>query len=1751
MTVLLVLVSLLVLCTPFLWTASNTDRTSARLLSETQTRIALDTAARHARHALGRSHPALDSTRFSDGPEELNPDDRDVAELLDAADRNGVMWGHEVTDLSGLVDLNSASPLLLANLLGQAGYLTQPIDAGKQEFDLAGGRGLRSSGLLRIGGELVNYTSREGSKLGGMTRGLFGTAEPCGFWLASGHGAGAVVTGYDGWGLAQWRMSRGMQDARGLTVGDIARELPAFIPAALAESDPSLGQPDLQAVLEDRVLSDLTATLGRTTTLHGGVAAGDRWQYPVRLLNDLNAGTDCRLLLSDGRWVNPGTTVMIRQGGTSELGLVRGAGGGAAVLTETVVNSYDAGEAEVLVLARRPVNINSASPEVLSALFENLKLVGVNQRISRAEAEELAVRVMTQRPFVGFEDFLQRIVLPAAGIASWDEVKPLSTAVGEEQKQAALERFLARLEERDPPFLSQDDARALYTNAVCATDVSLEFSTAPFSFSSRDTYDIELRASVNAPSGVQRLAGRRRQIEWVAPQTDLLRLWTAQEDFDESLRLGRAAPGWGTGPITTTLHDTGYGSTPPPRSRVQFMTGELDLGDDQAVPFARSLFPSRDESGFAKPWHVRLDEEGPRAGAVTHFDLDETALEGHDTSEEPWQRSASALGLFDAGLLAPFTLSFWAKPTGTTAGRLLDVAGDDPNGDRVTLFVEEESNELVLRVLDGPGDHPATAFPEYTEARLELGDSGALPADTWSHVEATVSGTRPDQLLLRVDGFSKARTPGMTRLTSALGTDASLIQVESTEGFPPFGPIRIGDEVIEATVLDDDTLQVAFTDSGELAGFGGRLAREIAPPTATGTYDNEGLFKDTSYPAGTPVHVYGYSLPIDSNVPAGGLRLRGDLGAFAAGRVVGLEGTSNPLGDLLSAEIELTLPGGGFVTGALQFGRGWDSADNDVTGLRLAPVDAGQSTGDVMSAFSPDGGYAAVMQRIWVTNFVDEAIEDPEFLELIDTMTPVGGLEIVRYSGVDGDVLTIPQGGFGVDSSELARLGDQAVDLLGKIGGPKAFIVDWELVLGAQGFPSVGFDSVSNRHNRSIEWQTIVAPISIGVTGTAQSLLPPQPFQSEFVQITETGVDSGKSEWVRYDEIKTSGSGIDLVRSAPLGLLELFSAALNQITFIEERLVGSLQGGVGGPFVPEPAPLEPLAATVPAVPEPAIIEPAPSAAQISSGVFWAPEHGGSEAVEIADDLVYTRAVRTGFQHRGVLGTYSFEHSADVDVLPVFRVFDRRTVAGEVDELQHIQPSWGWPGAGDPVFLVDEDVEDIGSPGTIHRAVRPAGYLRYAWEDGPNLTVTADTPLLRSDEGFLSGPCYVAMREPLGVFGAPSADFGPNGNPANADRVDPRRISRLVKFPSGEMPRLATQVALGGDVAQSEDPVAMLVDEVFRRRTEVQAGQSLRGAAYILSAGLDDGDDAMLLSVSRLRAVRGHVPGTGLFGSGSGFDTDAGLMRIGSEIVAYTDMTEEGSLLLSVEGLGRGLLGTEAQAHVPGEPVHFLDHISVSKLTSSMSADDADIFVSDNSDMPREGTVLIGEELLHHTNKIDGLGMPARSTEPGAQDGKGAGLFRGRFGTEPDAHPEGAPVIHFQTRYWDRYPDDSDAPELQFLGLDLPQPDAWVRSVLVEQTEPSFGGVRTGLMIRTDPTVAWDADPEKTPGLKRYWLDQLAGRPAPVRAQASRVELRLFHQFEQGAFDPLSGSQGWKDVPVIEQVAIDYIAPGRVFERSDL
>ena len=1467
---------------------------------------------------------------------------------------------------------------------------------------------------------------------------------------------------------------------------------------------PLTGDPGLGA--------DQIRRLRRHTSVFAGVAGGREWQRSTRLVTPIVGGETGTISVASPRYFNEGSTIRITDGFNTELAMVQKiTGQSRLVLDRALVNDYEIWDSEVSVLARRPVNLNTASQELIELLLMSLQLRGRNERVNATEAKALAELIVESRPLTGHEDLLRRILLPAADLEELPkdaEVIPDVFANG------------------SGGFISAIDAFAIYANALNANDLTLSFSTMPFCYSSRDTYRLSLRSSVNAKSGVERATSRREEVMHVVPQRELISIWTLQEQFDESLRLDREAPYWLTGPQATSRYDSD--NIPPSRlwphmgsaNGQRFLPGVIATPNQQnsaEPPTPEHVFADREEQGYVQLAPHRLEDTDRIQGRALHFDQESRNPEGRYLPDEVVRYSADDMRVQWTGqndvLCRPLSLSFWIQPRSLENATLLDLAGANTTGvDRVSVLIED--GFLILRVSDAVGDHTATNAVEVGELRYSTaqGDGPGLPVDTWSHISIDVRGNRADQMTMLVNGLEFGVTsPGYSQLTGAGTQGSALISIESLDGFRPQGCLRIGDELIEYNLDQNGQISTLRNEFGRLAGFGGRNAR------VRYTHDHPDEFPSSlpvnigiatlTHAGDTPVELYGYSLDVVTGVPAGGSITAEDLGVFRVARMIGVEDGETPDGDMIDGQ-SYNLDGS---PTALPLGRGLD-ASSGATGILLGSADTpGQVDPLVMEAFNRDGGYAVILQRIpWLRGDVAEEHVTVE-------QAPLGGIEIIRYSGWQGNVLQIAARGDAV--GELANYPNQSGGA-NSSGGARAFVTMWREDLELDSIPVQRVATLSSQ-------SAYVIPISVSAPGASgTSFLQPINGAPEFAQFTEVDL-AENTEWVRYDSVVPAHG--QLVRDAPDAMLALFfllaRAAPGNINLPIPPDGGGNGGGDGGGGDGAKLLIEP---------QPVIAAPTlKRAAQSAGGPVWLPDIGAEELI----DFPVSRAVSDALQFRGVMGTYSHRHSAGIDLLPVFKVQDRG-------------PDRGQPGRLDPVFLVDGSTpfDDPGMEALIHWCYRPGPLGRpvHDWVQNDLTVLSAAAapgpPILAGDTLVDYNVVYVALQERL--F-APLNFVPPVANiPQPADS---RRNSRLISFPSGEMPRVVTETTVGSNTDGSLVPSAVIDEVVFGDTMGVDASPvyelaDTRAAAAML------GEDLTPAAAPTIRIHQKRFR-TSLDAFETGADvldswpTDAGLIRIGREILCYSNV-DPGSGTMTIAQGGRGLLGTQDQYHERNAPVYLLEHFDVSVLAAGIGAEDAAIPIQDASDFPDEGTLLIDQELIHYTRKRGQvLEMPRLSEEPGAKDNGGGGMFRGRFGTPEAGHTFGTPVISFPFRYWDRWEEEAEGPELSYFGFSRDELSAVWKEMFMLNDETSFGGSRLGVLVRTDPNIPWDSNPDETPGLTELFPADLRENWAPIGAQSDRIEWRVFVDYTSGAFDATTGqSHGWKQTPRLNALGVRFIAP---------
>jgi hypothetical protein len=107
-----------------------------------------------------------------------------------------------------------------------------------------------------------------------------------------------------------------------------------------------------------------------------------------------------------------------------------------------------------------------------------------------------------------------------------------------------------------------------------------------------------------------------------------------------------------------------------------------------------------------------------------------------------------------------------------------------------------------------------------------------------------------------------------------------------------------------------------------------------------------------------------------------------------------------------------------------------------------------------------------------------------------------------------------------------------------------------------------------------------------------------------------------------------------------------------------------------------------------------------------------------------------------------------------------------------------------------------------------------------------------------------------------------------------------------------------------------------------------------------------------------------------------------------------------------------------------------------------------------------------------------------------------------------------------------------------------------RIAWIEEAAAVDGAARLGVLVRTDPEVPWDAEPDGN-GLHLFWQGDPEVGGAALQRFADRLEWRVFVDHPAGSFDALNGlSHGWKTTPLLRLMAVDYLAPGRVLRSVE-
>jgi hypothetical protein len=1687
--VLVALGILLGLVVPFILSMGHGEAAAIQRVDEAQVDISSASVRDLLLERVTKSHVALDQTPGFDSASEF-PAQVALPEALSAFAENGrQLIGGEAEDTQRRINLNTASPLVLGNLLGLVARLSEACPADGERLVLDDASTFPEAGTVIVDREVIRYGRRTDNELLDLQRGLRSDE---GFAPSAQHELVADSLVLDARVVLAvtypfWERHDGARDklVPYLAVSELAR---------LAST------PHGSFTLRELDVLESTCTVASVHEI------GGNWGKPERVFSISPEGHI--LQVRSAAFLAGGTVVRVRKvhepEGTGEYNLVWSveapAGDGLGTvnlprrwylnLLRPLAKTYEPIDTIVEPLVPPPVNVNTASRDVLVAALLNLRqgrrvrpaqtagqpgenVHGRNQRaeqfgppIARARAEEIVDRILQiggrhetgdevngQQeegigPYESFEDFEKRLMKPL-----------LADTKGSATQQLML----------------------VYQNALSGRDGNLEMGTVPFGFSSAPVVSYRAAASRNKVAGQVAARHERQGTALVVPSRALDVVQATQEAFEETFRLDRRAPFFTTYPINVgALIGGDRGTDPAPRHVAHLLADAYpELG------FGQARFPSRDGNGAgfkpapaSTPLTLRfavhedmamsLDPDGRNVSKEGAYEMENTGPQsrGGQPSTGSGRHDKKSFPFTSGNGVAPTGIAFWFRLDDTGPQALFDLAADQATRDRIKLSVQD--NNLHFKVFDAAGVDPdgssIDTAPELCAGQWKVplaGDDGfKIEAKVWYHASLSARGNRPGQFALLIDGVPRGEAEFRTYLVEDLPAfqpdrsgrlftqDAQRflsIGVESTKGFPDAGVLRVGLELFEYTSKDEKNFYCDYKNSR-----GGRLARmdaaEFRPeipvdkngkPTKS-IEDLTGNAASDATPAhqnGAAVELYGYSIPVLRNAIwyPGAARLAEDIGAFAVARVIN---NRTPVGQRGPVALGMGLDT--TTVEDLQLGNPTDMTD---------PSRPQPATSPVIDAFPKAGGYALLVQVHLRWIYWDGYT--------IDT----GGVEIIRYGRRDNDRLTGIQRAVSLPTVTPNNE-------LGFDGQGRNFVCLWD--------PIMRFRN-GNYYNALKHMQTYVVPLSIPVSGQVAD--PRSTGWTEWVQLFEKS-DESKTEWVRYDYF----DGRDIVRAR--------LNSLHAVRFEITRQTNSTAGQMAR-----------SGATVDSLGESFDYEKPPDQLR-SVGI------GSLEAV--AYDHPVTWRVQRALQFRGDWGTSCRAHPANVEVLPVHRA--------ELDWGNYGALS-GRMGRNDRIALVEGTAGPGGSLDwhTVNWSGRRFGF------DPQNLPQGAEK----------LGP------HPFQLVGLKASVTGAFTGPADRDHAaDARLLDRVVKFPSGELPSAyPDRASFGSALARDDRQMRGTLDEL--------AALSHRVPSLILDSDLSQTAQEILVRNDATVESFGVVVREGVTNE---LPQAGGMLMIDGELIAYEGFN--GSTI-RVARKGRGQLATKARAHDEGTLVHFLEHVPVAILASAVNENTYQFATNGLGALPRfGGTVLMGSEVLHYTwtHGDQLLEMPSY-IDPTSESKAKRGLFRGRYGTTPYSAQSGEPLIGIPFRQWDRYRERTEDPELSYFQVTCRQGSAYFTELMWREDNDEQKLVDLQCLVRLDGKGGFADDPSAGPNFRKFEHGTVDDRGNKIDRQAETLEARFFVTYRSGAFDPVGFLvHGWKKAPIVTGVVLSFEGEPRILEE---
>ncbi|MFH1228760.1 MAG: hypothetical protein V1701_12770, partial [Planctomycetota bacterium] len=354
-----------------------------------------------------------------------------------------------------------------------------------------------------------------------------------------------------------------------------------------------------------------------------------------------------------------------------------------------------------------------------------------------------------------------------------------------------------------------------------------------------------------------------------------------------------------------------------------------------------------------------------------------------------------------------------------------------------------------------------------------------------------------------------------------------------------------------------------------------------------------------------------------------------------------------------------------------------------------------------------------------------------------------------------------------------------------------------------------------------------------------------------------------------------------------------------------------------------------------------------------------------------------------------------------------------------------------------------------------------------------------------------------------------------------------RITRILKFPSGELPSyLPGNLCVGGTEAGGAIPAT--IDE-FRCFTSVGVSSAILNT-YVISDTLSAGSHNDRIRIPNI--------------NGLGLSPFGGIVKLGNEVIGYGGIDGFSG---EITGCVRGYLNSLPQTHDYRAKIFYIPYLPVVSLRNAIGPGDSAIPVTSMNGFSTDAAYLLVGNDFNQSEMIGYLWLDGVNTQFAMPfDRTGAGIFRGAFGTTPGSFMPGTLVYAMPFRYWHLEKSRAFHHEMAYFHTAHFAHDAtWQRVRWTERHEPADDGmVQWRFLVRFDNNPHWANQPtNRKDGLFEFYS---RNRSQDLNISANQIELLAFVQYQPGAF--LTDS--WKRAPALTNLYIDYTKPADIISHRE-